>query len=382
MKSGMRFLCFVIVCSLIAMISVPVFAEEAVPIKAQSAILMEASTGEILFEQNPNEHLPIASVTKVMTMLLIIEAINSGKITMQDKVTASEYACSMGGSQVFLEPGEQMSVFDMLKAIAVASGNDASVAMAEHIMGSAPAFVAAMNTRAKALGMNNTNFANCNGLDEDNHYSSAKDVAIMSRELLKHEEIKQFLSIWIDSLRDGKFGLANTNKLIRFYKGAIGIKTGSTGKAKYCLSAAATRDDLTLISVILAAPSTADRFGSASKLLDYGFANYAVVKGVTKGDSIGIVPITKGTEKGIEAVAKNDFKHLVPKGNAGKIEKQIILPETISAPVKENDKVGDLLLLINGKQIGTVDLIAKKSVNRITIGNVIVTLTKMWVQVK
>jgi len=379
MKNGMRFLCFVIV---MAMINVPVFAEEAVTIKAQSAILMEASTGEVLFEQNPNEHLPIASVTKVMTMLLIMEAIESGKITMQDKVTASEYACSMGGSQVFLEPGEQMSVFDMLKAIAVASGNDASVAMAEHIMGSAPAFVNAMNARAKALGMNNTNFVNCNGLDEDNHYSSAKDVAIMSKELLKHQEIKQFLSIWMDSLRDGKFGLANTNKLIRFYKGAIGIKTGSTGKAKYCLSSAATRDDLTLIAVVLAAPSTADRFGSASKLLDYGFANYAVAKGVAKGDSFGTIPITKGVEKEIEVVAKNDFKHLMPKGNAGKIEKQVVLPETISAPIKENDKVGDLLLLINGKQIGSVDLIAKKSVERITVGNIIISLIKMWAQVK
>ena len=378
MKNGMRFLCLVIV---IGMIFVPVYAESAVSIKAQSAILMEASTGEILFEQNPDERLPIASVTKVMTMLLIMDALEGGKITMKDTVNASEYACSMGGSQVFLEPGEQMSVFDMLKAIAVASGNDASVAMAEHIMGSAPAFVAAMNTRAKGLGMNNTNFMNCNGLDEDNHFSSARDVAIMSKELLKHEEIKQFLSIWIDSLRDGKFGLANTNKLIRFYKGAIGIKTGSTGNAKYCLSAAAIRDDLTLISVILAAPSTADRFGSASKLLDYGFANYTIAKGVTKGDSVGMIPITKGVEKEIEVVAKSDFKHLVPKGNAGKIEKQIVLPETISAPIKENDKVGDVLLLINGKQIGTVDLIAKKSVERITVGNVIINLIKMWVQV-
>ena len=246
-------------------------------INAKSGILMEASTGEVLYEQNANERLQIASVTKVMTMLLIMEAIDSGKISLDDMVTTSEYAASMGGSQVFLEAGEQMSVNDMLKAIAVASGNDAAVAMAEFISGSEGAFVEKMNKRASELGCENTHFINCNGLDETpEHYSSARDVARISQELLKHTKIFDYTTIWMDSLRNGSFGLSNTNKLIRFYNGANGLKTGSTSTAKYCLSATALRDGMQLIAVIICAPSTKDRFSSASALLDYGFANYEV----------------------------------------------------------------------------------------------------------
>jgi len=379
MKNGMRFLCLVLI---IALIPLPVFAKSVEDISAKSAVLMEATTGEVLFEQNPDERLPIASVTKVMTMLLIMEALKSGKITMQDMVTASEHACSMGGSQVYLEPGEQMSVSDMLKAIAVASGNDASVAMAEHIMGSEQGFIDAMNARAKVLGMNNTNFINCNGLDEDNHYSSARDVAIMSKELIKYDDIKPFLSIWIDSLREGKFGLANTNKLIRFYQGAIGIKTGSTSKAMYCLSSAATRNGLTLVSVVLGAPTTAERFGSASRLLDYGFANYSIAIGAAKGESVGKVPVNKGLEKEVEAVVGNDFKRLMPKGKQGNIEKQAVMPEKISAPINENDKIGDMILTMDGKEIGRVDIVAKTSVGRMNVATTIISLIKMWMQIR
>ncbi|MDO5311127.1 MAG: D-alanyl-D-alanine carboxypeptidase family protein, partial [Clostridia bacterium] len=252
-------------------------------INAKSGILMEASTGEVLYEQNADERLPIASVTKTMTMLLIMEALDEGKISLNDTVTVSEYAASMGGSQVFLEVGEQMSADDMLKAIAVASGNDAAVAMAEFISGSEGAFVEKMNKRAAELGCTNTHFINCNGLDEtEEHYSTARDVALISRALISHKKIFDYTTIWMDSLRGGSFGLSNTNKLIRFYKGANGLKTGSTSTAKYCLSATAERDGMQLIAVIIAAPTTADRFSSASALLDFGFANFdAVGEGFT-----------------------------------------------------------------------------------------------------
>lgn len=391
MIKGMRFLfigcckttllCFVLVLILAVPTIYAADLTSGLEISAKSAVLMDAASGEILFLQNPDEHLQIASVTKVMTLLLIMEAIDTGKITMEDKVVASEYACSMGGSQVFLEPGEQMSVSDMLKAIAVASGNDASVAMAEHIMGSAPAFVNAMNTRAKSLGMKNTNFINCNGLDGENQeeqYSSALDVAIMSRELLKHEGIKQYLTIWMDSLRNGKFGLSNTNKLIRFYTGAIGIKTGSTDKAKYCLSAAASRNDLTLISTVLSAPSSAERFFCATKLLDYGFANYAMVSGAKKGDSFGKINVAKGKDNEVEIVAGDDFKKLISKDKKGSIELKAELPQNLHAPIMENDKVGDLLIIVNNEQIGKVNLVAKSNVPRISAWSMFVTMLKRW----
>lgn len=378
MKNGMRFLCFVLVFMLIIPMIYAADTASVLEINAKSAVLMDALTGEILFEQNPDEHLQIASVTKVMTMLLIMEAIDSGKITLEDKVIASEYACSMGGSQVYLEPGEQMSVSDMLKAVAVASGNDASVAMAEHIMGSSPAFVNAMNKRAKELGMNNTNFINCNGLDGENQYSSAADVAKMSRELLKHEGIKPFLSIWMDSLRNGEFGLANTNKLIRFYDGAIGIKTGSTDEALYCLSSAAMRNDLTLIAVVLGAPTSSERFYNATKLLDYGFANYAIVQGASKGESFGMVPVSKGQMDEVEAVANEDFKKLVTKEKKGSVEVKTVFPEYVIAPINENDKVGELIVLVEGEQVGTIDLVAKDNIPRINPWSMFVNMMKIW----
>ncbi len=334
-------------------------------ITAKSGILMEQSTGEVLYEQNPDERLPIASVTKTMTMLLIMEALENGKISLTDMVTTSEYAASMGGSQVFLEAGEQMSVEDMLKAIAVASGNDAAVAMAEFISGSEPAFVEQMNKRAEALGCLNTHFINCNGLDEtEEHYSSAKDIAIISRELLKHTKILDYTTIWMDSLRNGEFGLSNTNKLIRFYKGANGIKTGSTSTAKYCLSASAERDGMTLIAVIICAPSTQERFSSASALLDFGFANYEVAD--YSDISVPYVKISGGTKENILPEISGDG-FVVKKGNKEKVEKSFSLESDIPAPLEKGQKLGEVIYTIDGLEVARRDLCAPEDIPRISI---------------
>lgn len=336
----------------------------AFDLSAKASILIDGSTGRVLYENNADEKLPIASVNKIMTMLLIIEAVDSGRISMSDMVCVSEYAASMGGSQVFLEPGEQMSVFDMLKAIAVASGNDACVAMAEHIAGSTDAFVNMMNEKAKELGMNNTSFANCNGLDAENHYSTARDVSVMSRMLIRHEKIMQFLGIWMDSLRDGKFGLANTNKLIRFYSGANGIKTGSTSKAGFCLSASAKRDNLQLIAVVLGCPSSAERFSDASKLLDYGFANFSFKRIIEKGESTGLAPVVKGVSDYVNTEAETDFCTLIRKSNTGKITKEIQYNSNITAPVTKGEKVGEIIFKNDGEEIGKINIVSSEEVLR------------------
>ena len=376
MKLFVRFFCIVLVLFLVCTC---VSAEGGgIETTAKSVILIDSATGEVLYEKNPDERLPIASVTKVMTMLLCMEAINSGKITMEDTVTASEYACSMGGSQVYLEPGEQMPVSDMIKAIAVASGNDASVAMAEHIMGSEQGFVAAMNTRAKELGMENTNFINCNGLDEDGHYSSARDVAIMSKELIKHEQILPYLKIWMDTLRNGEFGLSNTNKLIRFYPDAIGIKTGSTGKAKYCVSGAATRNGLTLIAVVLGAETTTDRFETAKALLNYGFANYSISEPVKKGEEIANLMVLKGEADSVKVITGNGYVKLVPKGADGGYERKVILPENVTAPVNKGDKAGEIVLLKDGAEVAKVPLFYAETVPRLSFGKIFVNMLKYW----
>ena len=331
-----RVICFFI-CVCFMMQSVAVFAEgnTDLGLNAKSAILMEEATGNILYESNPDERLPIASVTKVMTMLLIMEAVDSGKISLDDMVTVSENAMSYGGSTMFLETGEQLTVNDMLKGIAVASANDGCVAMAEHLAGSESAFVDMMNEKAKELGMENTHFMNTNGLDEDDHYSSARDVAIMSRELMKHETIFNYTSIWMDTLRGGKFQLANTNKLIRFYDGANGLKTGSTSKALCCLSAAAKRNDMQLIAVVLGAPTSAERFASAKSLLDYGFANYAVNTQITAGDE------------------------------------EIKIDETITAPIEAGQKIGTMTISRDGEVIADIDLNASSAVEKKGIGLII-----------
>ncbi|MBZ4646822.1 MAG: D-alanyl-D-alanine carboxypeptidase [Clostridia bacterium] len=375
-----------LVCVILLLFNYSAFAKAEpandLNIQAKSAVLMEASTGKILYEQNSHEKLPPASVTKVMTMLLIMEAIDNGKISFDDMVTSSEYAASMGGSQIYLEPGEQMSVHDMLKAIAVASGNDASVAMAEHIYGSEEAFVKAMNDKAKELGMNDTNFVNCNGLDADNHYTSAYDIALMSRELLKYPKIHDYLTIWIDSLRDGKFGLANTNKLIRFYPGANGIKTGSTGKALYCLSASAKRDGMQLIAVIMAAPNTKERFNAATKLLDYGFANYSIVSGAKKGELVGELDVLKGITNKVNLVTASDFNALIKKGQQGNIDKKVNIADNLHAPVEKGQKVGEIVFSVGGEEVGKVDVITSEAVEKVSVDKIFIKLVKHWLNAR
>lgn len=367
-----RVICFFI-CVCFMMHSVAVFAEgnTDLGLNAKSAILMEESTGNILYESNPDERLPIASVTKVMTMLLIMEAVDSGKISLDDMVTVSENAMSYGGSTMFLETGEQLTVNDMLKGIAVASANDGCVAMAEHLAGSESAFVDMMNERAKELGMENTHFMNTNGLDEDDHYSSARDVAIMSRELMKHETIFNYTSIWMDTLRGGKFQLANTNKLIRFYDGANGLKTGSTSKALCCLSAAAKRNDMQLIAVVLGAPTSAERFASAKSLLDYGFANYAVNTQITAGDEVQKIAVEKGVDKEVDVVAGDSCSTLVKKGQEDNITKEIKIDETITAPIEAGQKIGTMTISRDGEVIADIDLNASSAVEKKGIGLII-----------
>lgn len=367
-----RVICFFI-CVCFMMQSVAVFAEgnTDLGLNAKSAILMEEATGNILYESNPDERLPIASVTKVMTMLLIMEAVDSGKISLDDMVTVSENAMSYGGSTMFLETGEQLTVNDMLKGIAVASANDGCVAMAEHLAGSESAFVDMMNEKAKELGMENTHFMNTNGLDEDDHYSSARDVAIMSRELMKHETIFNYTSIWMDTLRGGKFQLANTNKLIRFYDGANGLKTGSTSKALCCLSAAAKRNDMQLIAVVLGAPTSAERFASAKSLLDYGFANYAVNTQITAGDEVQKIAVEKGVDKEVGVVAGDSCSTLVKKGQEDNITKEIKIDETITAPIEAGQKIGTMTISRDGEVIADIDLNASSAVEKKGIGLII-----------
>ena len=355
--------------------SVCVFAEGEqktdLGLNAKSAILMEESTGNILYESNPDERVPIASVTKVMTMLLIMEAVDSGKITLDDMVTVSENAMSYGGSTMFLEAGEQLTENDMMKGIAVASANDGCVAMAEHLAGSESAFVDMMNAKAQELGMENTHFMNTNGLDEDDHYSSARDVAIMSRELIKHKTVFNYTSIWMDTLRGGKFQLANTNKLIRFYDGANGLKTGSTSKALCCLSATAKRNDMQLIAVVLGAPTSAERFSSAKSLLDFGFANYAVNTQVTAGDEVDRVHVEKGVENEVSVVAGDTYSTLVKKGQEDNVNKEIIMDEEITAPLEAGQKIGTMKITRDGETLAEIDLNTANAVEKKGIGLIV-----------
>lgn len=352
-------------------------------VKAPSAILIEQSTGQVLYELDADKKLPIASVTKTMTMLLIMEAIDSGKIKYTDMVSTSEHAASMGGSQVFLEVGEQLSVDEMLKSIAVSSGNDAAVAMAEHISGTETAFVEQMNKRAKEIGAKNTHFINCNGLNEtEEHYSTARDVAIISAELLRHSDILKYTTIWMDTIRDGKFGLSNTNKLIRFYEGANGIKTGSTSTAKYCLSASAKRDNMTLIAVVLGAESTADRFGSASRLLDYGFANYSLAGDSSYKAKLPKLKVKGGTSDTAEVEINGPLSAVVKKGNQDKINVKVKIKNSVSAPVKKGDKVGEAVFYISGEELLRKDVVAKSDVPKITVMKMFVRCLENWVTIK
>ena len=345
------------------MLNMSVYAEKpTLETDAKAAVLMEESTGKALYEDNADERLPIASVTKVMTMLLIMEAVDSGAITLDDMVSVSENAMSYGGSTMFLEAGEQLSVKDMLKGIAVASANDGCVAMAEHLAGSEDAFVERMNARAAELGMQNTHFMNTNGLDEDNHYSSARDVAIMSRELIKHKKIFDYTSIWTDELRGGKFKLANTNKLVRFYEGANGLKTGSTSKALCCLSATALRNNMQLIAVVLGAPTSAKRFSSARVLLDYGFASYKINTLAEKGSEIGRITVEKGQAADVAAVCGDNFFELAEKNDIEQTQIKTEMEETLTAPVKAGQKIGTMTFLHGEEECGSIDITAANDV--------------------
>ena len=359
----MKKIIFILVSAIMLNIGARVcYAEENENVKA--SILMEASTGNVLSESNADEQLPIASVTKIMTMLLIMERIDSGALSLDEMVTASENANSYGGSTMFLETGEQLSVSDMLKGIAVASANDGCVAMAEHIAGTEADFVDMMNNRAEELGMTNTHFMNSNGLDEDGHYSSARDVALMSRELIKHKKIFDYTKIWTDSLRDGKFALANTNKLIRYYNGATGLKTGSTSKAGCCLSATAERDGMELIAVVLGAADTKTRFACASSLLNYGFSSYTVKKQVEKDEPMGTVRVSKGKSEQVSVVAAESYSVLSKKNETGETEKTVKMEDCVTAPVSAGDKLGEITFSEGGNVIKTVDIVAAENVEK------------------
>ncbi len=331
----------------------------------KSAVLMEASTGKILYEKNADEALPPASVTKIMTLLLVIEAVDNGKIKLTDMVSVSENAASMGGSQVYLKVGEEMSVEEMIKCVVIASANDCAVALAEFLFGSEEAFVAEMNNRAKELGMNHTSFENTNGLDDTvtNHVISARDIAIMSRELIKHELILKYSSIWMDTIRNGSFGLTNTNRLVRFYSGANGLKTGSTAKAKFCISATAKRDGMQLIAVIMAAPNRDIRNNAAKTLLDFGFANYGVYN-MPSGD-LDPIP-ARGGELDICKLEFSDVNLILEKEKISKITTRTEIPEAINCPVTKGDKVGRIVLEYNGELIGETDIIAAESIEAIS----------------
>jgi D-alanyl-D-alanine carboxypeptidase (penicillin-binding protein 5/6) len=350
-------------------------------IDAKSAVLMEVSSGKVLYQKNPHEKLPPASVTKVMTMLLTLEAVDSGKIKLSDKVTISEHACSMGGTQLFLAPGEIRTVEELLKGVSIESANDAAVALAEYLEGSEELFVKKMNERAKQLGMNDTNFSNCNGLPIENHYTSAWDIALMSRELLKHPKILDYTKIWMETLSEGRkqpFTMVNKNRLVKFYEGCDGLKTGSTSEAKFCISATALRNNMRLIASVMASPTRDIRNRETSKLLDYGFARYEVVKLADKNDIIGNVKVLKGKSESVKVVPKDSFYVLTEKSNKGEIARDIRISSNVSAEVKKGQKLGEIVASKNGEEISRMDLIAFEDVKKAGSGGLISRTFGYW----
>ena len=334
-----------------ALLVLPAQAVSGAPtVDAAAAVLMEKETGAILYEQNAHDKLEPASVTKVMTLLLVLEAIDDGRLALDDMVTVSAHAASMGGSQVYLKEGEQMSVDDMLKAVAVVSGNDAAVALAEHLAGSEEGFVEQMNQRAAELGMADTCFVNCTGLPAAGHLTSAHDIAVMSRALIQHPKIRDYTTIWMDSIRGGQFQLANTNKLVRFYEGATGLKTGSTDAAGYCLSATAERDGMELIAVVLKAKTSEQRFESAKSLLNFGFANYTLTD-VYPGQALPPV----------------DVLILVDKAQLNDVTSELRLCENVEAPVEQGQKLGEMVISVGGQEQQTIPIVADRAVARLTL---------------
>ena len=335
-------------------------------VEAGSAILMEKETGTVLYEANAHDKLEPASVTKVMTLLLVMEAIDDGRLKMEDMVTVSAQAASMGGSQVYLKEGEQMTVHDMLKAVAVVSGNDAAVALAEHIAGSEESFVERMNRRAAELGMADTTFINCTGLPAAGHLTSAYDIAVMSRELLAHPGIREFTTIWMDSVRDGQFQLANTNKLIRFYEGATGLKTGFTDSALYCLSATAERDGMELIAVVMKSPTSEKRFESAKALLNFGFANYTLLD-VRPDQALPPVEVALGECSTVQPVLAQSGRILTDKAELNNVTTEVRLTDRVEAPVEAGQKLGEMAVLVSGVEQQTIPIVADQAVERLTM---------------
>lgn len=336
------------------------------PLQAASAVLMEKETGTILYESQPHQQLEPASVTKIMTLLLIFEAIDSGRIAREDMVTVSAYAAGMGGSQVYLKEGEQMSVGELVKCITVVSGNDAAVTMAEYLAGSESAFVAQMNQRAAQLGMADTHFVNCTGLPAQGHLTTAYDIALMSRELiLNHPSIRDYTTIWMDSIRNGAFGLTNTNRLIRFYQGATGLKTGSTDGALYCMSATAERSGMELIAVVMKSPTSAQRFEDAKTLLDYGFASYTLAD--VHPEALPPVDVLLGVSDQIQPQLSRPCRLLVKKGEEALIQTKVTLAADLEAPVEQGQTVGELSVLVGDEVRDTIPIVSAQSVARLTV---------------
>lgn len=377
-----KFFSIVLLSIMCIVMVIPSFANEVkepiLDINAKSAVLMDANTGTVLYSLNKDTMLPPASVTKIMTLLLVFESIENGNLKYTDVLTVSENASSMGGSQVYLEPGEEMCVEELLKCVIIASANDAALTLAEHVGGSEEAFVKMMNDRAESLGMKNTHFENVTGLDDDvvNHLTTAYDIALMSRELIKHKKVSEFATVWMDTIRNGEFGLTNTNRLVRFYRGITGLKTGSTSKAGFCVSATAKRDGLELIAVIMGAESSEIRNANATKLLDYGFANYSVYE--DKASDYGEVKVLGGIQDQVK-IKYDNYNLLVGKGKNKDIVKEYDINEEITAPINKGDVVGKIKYTLNGEIIGENDLYCDESVNKITFWEYFLEMAKNFI---
>lgn len=376
-----KFISLICVLSIVLCFALPVRAEKAegtnnLGLSAKAAVLMNTETGEVLYEYNADERLPEASITKVMTLLLVFEAIDSEKISYDDEVRCSAHAASMGGSQIWLEEGEIMTVDELLKATVVGSANDAAVALAEHVAGSHESFVVMMNDRARELNMTQTSYKNCTGLDAQGHLTSALDVAIVSAELLKHEDILNYSTIWMDTLRDGKLELANTNKLLKSYKDAIGLKTGTTSQAGCCVSAAARRDGMTLVAVIMGAPNSKSRFADAAALLDYGFANWEIANVTDYMPETESVGVKAGVERKLSTTAVLEGYVLVEKGRKGEIDTEVIYDGEITAPVAAGQTVGTVRLTLDGKVLGEYRIITTAGTEKVTFGKAFASMIK------
>ena len=374
-RAGILLLAAVLILGCVA---VPAGAVQ-LDLPARGAVLIDAATGTVLYEQDSHTALPPASVTKVMTMLLIMEAIDDGRIGWEDSVTASETAAAKGGSQIYLKVGETMSVSTLLKSVAVSSANDAACALAEHIAGSETAFVGMMNQRAKELGMNDTNFVNCTGLDDDpeakDHKTSAYDIAVMSRELLtKHPDIKKFTTIWMDTVRDGSFGLSNTNKLVRFYSGATGLKTGYTSQAGFCLSASAEREGMELIAVVLGCETSAQRFAACKSMLDHGFASYALINPQMEENIF--VPVTLGNAKQVQAVPAADSALLIDKSQKNTVQIRTEVEDSVTAPVSKGQRLGTMTVRAGEQVLAQIPLVAAEPVDRLSFGDLFIKMLR------